>query len=206
MPSLKLSHKLKKNAECVEYAAHSTSRFSCCEMPVDNHYIRRANFWTATVVNMSFIDAPLVCMLLDYTWLFCSFSGWRSRPSAPWCFEVFPWIGNHARFLSEAVSILNSLLFPPECFSSQGKFDCRLSPVLYPLQARWNSLKVDWDISIWWAQSAPGWNRVRIAPKRWLGWIPTTPTFRRACACYPPDPCHRLSIIHLYIRILIPYI
>ena len=88
---------------------------------------------------------------------------------------VFPWIGNHARFLSEAVSILNSFLFPPECFSSQGKLDCRLSPVLYPLQARWNSQKVGWDISIWWAQSAPDWNRVKIAPKRWLGRIPTVP-------------------------------
>ena len=87
------------NAECVEYAAHGTSRFRCCKMHVDNHYMRRANFWTATVVKMSFIDAPLVCMPLDYTWLFCSFSGWRSRPSAPWCFEVFPWIGNHAPLL-----------------------------------------------------------------------------------------------------------
>ena len=46
------------------------------------------------------------------------------------------------------------------------------------VQARWNGLKVGWDIPIKVGiihLFRPGWNRVKVAAKRLLGRIPTVP-------------------------------
>ena len=61
----------------------------------------------------------------------------------------------------------------------------------YLAQARWNGLKVGWDISIWWSWYAPdGLNRVKVASKIRLGQIPSVPL----CSAGPVVPSKQVWV------------